>query len=118
MSKRRIEGQCRLCLESAELRESHIISKFIWRDSGLIGANKNYSVACTSDPELSEFNRQDGFKEHLLCAECEAKLGRLEAYMKPRLAGVIGKVERPHISFGKDGTTQKPSSSKCLSSGA
>jgi hypothetical protein len=47
-------GQCRLCLKSAELRESHIVSRFIWRDSGLIGANKNYSVACTSHPERSE----------------------------------------------------------------
>jgi hypothetical protein len=93
-------GQCRVCLKDAELRESHIVPKFIWRDSGLIGANKNYSVACTSDPKRSEFNRQDGFKEHLLCAGCEAKLGSLEAYMKPRLASVILNAEtRPHGNF-------------------
>ncbi len=95
-----MNAECRLCLQVRELRKSHIIPKFIWRDSGLIGANKNFSVTCVSDPRDSEFNRQDGFKERLLCAECEAKFGRLESYIKPRIVGAISKkVSRPPGHF-------------------
>ena len=100
MSKPKVKGVCRLCLEPAELRKSHIIPKFIWRDSGLVGANKNYSVTCVSDPRYSESNRQDGFKEDLLCAECEGKFSRLESYIKPKIDGAISRsVSRPQGHF-------------------
>jgi hypothetical protein len=28
-------GICKLCLKTAELQESHIVSKFFWRGSGI-----------------------------------------------------------------------------------
>ena len=71
-------GICRLCTESHELKNSHIIPswafKFI-RDKKL--DNRFY--------ELFNKNRtiiQDGPKEYLLCDECEQQIGQYEKYFK------------------------------------
>lgn len=90
MPKTPIVGECRLCRRSAELQNSHIVSKFIWRDSGLTGAQKSFDVHCLSDPASSLVNLQDGFKEYLLCAICEGRFGNWERYVKPRLSALCG----------------------------
>jgi hypothetical protein len=83
-------------MNTAELRLSHIIPKFIWRDSGLIGAGKKFDVTCISDEAHSEANRQDGFKESLLCNACEGHFGTFERYMSQRLRGIFDRtVGRP-----------------------
>lgn len=73
-------GTCSLCLKPKELRESHIVSKFLWKQSGLIGYKKKFSVTSPTHPDLSEPHRQDGLKEFLLCGYCEQQLSRYEDY--------------------------------------
>lgn len=73
-----ITGNCRLCGNQATLKKSHIISKFIWRLSGVIGAQKKFDAICLNDPSLSQRNLQDGFKEPLLCGDCEELRSRFE----------------------------------------
>jgi hypothetical protein len=73
-------GVCALCLEEGELQESHIVSKFLWRQSGVLGPKSSFSVDCLTHPELAEPHLQDGFKEYLLCLSCEGRLNRFETY--------------------------------------
>jgi hypothetical protein len=54
-------------------------------DSGIIGNRKNFSVRSSTHPELSKRNRQDGFKEYLLCGNCEERFGNFESYAKEML---------------------------------
>lgn len=60
-----------------------MVSKFIWKASGLIGAQRKFESLCSNDPTLSELHRQDGFKEPILCGDCEGMRGRLEAAIAP-----------------------------------
>lgn len=73
-------GTCRLCADETLLRESHIVSKFLWQLSGIIkkGESKKFDAVCISDPKLTLRNNQDGFKEFLLCHACEQKRHKLE----------------------------------------
>jgi len=67
---------CRLCLESSELQESHIIPRTIIkliRDEGL--ENRFYELHNKLTQTI-----QDGPKEYLLCDDCEQKIGRYEKY--------------------------------------
>jgi hypothetical protein len=63
-----------------ELRMSHVIPKFAYKQSGLIGDKKKFAVNCFTNPGLSEPHRQDGFKEPLLCDACEKRLNVWETY--------------------------------------
>lgn len=65
---------CKLCQQETPLRESHIIPKFIFKwlkDSGN-GYLRN----------VVNFNQriQDGFKEKMLCDECENRFSECETY--------------------------------------
>jgi hypothetical protein len=86
-SRGTITGICRLCQRPNILKKSHIQSKFIWRDSGIIGGNRSFAARCENRPELSKRNQHDGFKERLLCGDCEEHFGRYENYAKPMLFG-------------------------------
>ena len=69
-------GQCKLCLEIRPLRESHVIPELAYkplyddkhRFLDLDGATGTYSIP------------QKGFREPLLCQECEAIFQRSEDY--------------------------------------
>lgn len=37
-------GTCALCQEEKDLQESHILSKFLWRGSGITGDKRKFSV--------------------------------------------------------------------------
>ncbi len=74
------QGNCALCLREGELCMSHIASKFLWRRSGVIGDKRSFTVSSPTHPHLDESNRQDGLKEYLLCAECEAQFNNYETY--------------------------------------
>lgn len=81
-------GLCRLCEAQSVLRASHILSKFLYRDSGVIGAHRKFDVLCETHPDLTRLNQQDGFKEHLLCGECEStRLAPLERYAQQEFFG-------------------------------
>jgi hypothetical protein len=81
-------GECKLCGVAARLLQSHIIPKFLYREAGIIGDKKKFDMPCLNFPERSLFNKQDGFKEHLFCDECETKrLSPLERYARQKFYG-------------------------------
>ena len=71
--------QCALCLEEGhELRLSHIYPKFTYRrmrddDNGFLHLS-------TGRPGVRPRFEQDGFKERLLCDQCEQRFQRWEDY--------------------------------------
>lgn len=69
---------CRLCGNEAELQDSHIVSKFVWRMSKVIGNGSPFHAICLNHPNLSEKYQQDGFKEPLLCKNCERQRSAYE----------------------------------------
>lgn len=73
-------GICALCRTSKELRVSHIASKFLWKQSGIIGHQKSFSIKSPTHPELNDDHLQDGFKEYLLCQRCEEQFSAYETY--------------------------------------
>jgi hypothetical protein len=83
--QKNVFAACRLCLQERDLRESHIIPRFIWRNSKVTGDKRKFDLKCLSDPNLNEPHRQDGFKEHLLCDECEGRFSRFENYARQKL---------------------------------
>ncbi len=90
-------GECKLCKNIAELSESHIVSRFLLKQSRVIGHKKKFDIICYSNPEHSERHRQDGIKEHLLCAACETtRLAPLERYARNTFYGPTGPFERSH----------------------
>jgi hypothetical protein len=92
-----VTGECRLCKTVTELRESHIVSKFLLRESQVIGNKKKFDIVCYSNPEHTERHKQDGIKEHLFCDECETKrLAPLEGYARETFYGPTGPFERKH----------------------
>lgn len=93
MASEKQDGSCKLCQKPQELRESHIASKFLWKQSGVTGDKRKFSVSSPTHPELDEPNRQDGFKEYLLCQGCEQKFSRLEDYAARALFGEDGPIK-------------------------
>ncbi len=84
---------CRLCKLNPAILNSRVVSKFIWRLSGLIGAHKKFDAYCVSHPELSQRNLQDGFKEEILCTQCEGKRSRLEAIAREQLFASVRRLD-------------------------
>jgi hypothetical protein len=105
MSRRKQEiAACRLCLQERELRESHIVSGFIWKNSEVTGDKCKFDLKCFSDPKLSERHRQDGLKEYLLCDECEGRFARFEDYACRKLFNQSGPIfQRPARHFNWTG---------------
>lgn len=65
-------AQCRLCHEFRELRESHVVPKFVFKWLKRTGAPGFRS------PLAPNKRQQDGAKLKLLCDECEGRFSRLE----------------------------------------
>jgi len=57
--------KCKLCGNGYAIKNSHIVSKFLWRLSGVTGHHKKFDSVCLSHDDLTERHRQDGFKEVL-----------------------------------------------------
>jgi len=70
-------GVCKLCLEEKELRESHILPKHIYKQSGLMPKYEDMVIvdSTRSKAEPVTDMAYDGVKEHLFCFECEQLLG-------------------------------------------
>ncbi len=68
---------CRLCLEERDLCASHIIPEFLYRPG--YDEKHRMEVIRRASPEITVI--QKGFREQLLCAECEGLLSsRYENY--------------------------------------
>ena len=75
--KRKVVGRCKLCRTIAELRYSHIIPEFMYKD--LYGPTHTIHLASTKDWGKSEL-LQKGAREHLLCEYCEQKFSKYEKH--------------------------------------
>jgi hypothetical protein len=71
---------CRLCGETKELQESHIIPKFVFRWMKETSATGYLRFA--QQPNLRV---QDGIKCYLLCADCERRLNQWETQFASRI---------------------------------
>lgn len=89
MSKKtKVIGVCKLCQKTAALQNSHIVSKFLLRENGLVGHHKSkFDIICVTDPNQNELHRQDGIKEYLLCGSCEGRLAKWEGYARQKFYG-------------------------------
>lgn len=83
------KATCALCGGSSPLKESHVISKYLWKLSGLIGHQKKFEATCLNDGRLSLKHQQDGFKEYLLCENCEQRRAKVEDISRRSLFGKI-----------------------------
>ncbi len=86
-----MQGRCRLCLANVELKVSHIIPKFFFREviknsiTGKMRASNNVNKII-----------QDGLKVPFLCGGCEGKFSKYETYFSNN---VFQKVINNPVSF-------------------
>lgn len=80
---KRQRGQCRLCLNERELCNSHIIPEFGYKNVYVQDLKGNrlqkLSVEPFAKPELTHHKK--GFREFLLCEDCENKFSVWETYV-------------------------------------
>ena len=78
-------GTCKFCGKETKLIKSHVIPKCFYgikKNGGLTQFDvKNITIDLT--------HHQNGYKEYLLCAECDNKLGELDNYAYNILYNVI-----------------------------
>lgn len=80
-STENVTGACRLCLLPAELQKSHIYPKFTYKRMRSADINNRFISFSTCTPELPDGEEiQDGYKERLLCWDCEQRLQKWEDY--------------------------------------
>lgn len=77
--------KCRLCLQASELCDSHIIPEFLYKS--LYSKEKHKFVQISGPPKVRKW--QKGFKEKMLCRDCEAKLNKWETYAAQVMFGGI-----------------------------
>lgn len=76
---------CRLCLKEATLIYSHIISEFAYKQ--LYDEKNRLNVVSGGDIPQAYRYQQRGFRQYLLCGDCEALLNRNEAYVSQLFDG-------------------------------
>jgi hypothetical protein len=76
--------QCSLCLQQRELRASHIIPEFLYKQ--LYDEKHRFWVVSVREDERNEL-KQKGEREDLLCDECEERFSRYERYASLVLGG-------------------------------
>ena len=68
--------KCRLCLNERVLCKSHIVPEFLFK--ALYAKEKHQFVQVEGSPKVRKW--QKGFREKMLCRECEDKLNKWETY--------------------------------------
>lgn len=76
-------GTCKLCHLECELRDSHIISEFLY--ASMYDDKHRFHVLVAG--ELQSSYEQKGYRERLLCQSCETKLSKWETYARGLLTG-------------------------------
>lgn len=74
---------CALCGKNYDLQNSHIIPKWCYKNS----FNEKHQLKIATSPDLFIKAMQDGFKEYLLCKECEGIFSEIEGYASRILIG-------------------------------
>lgn len=81
MQTKTIVGVCKLCQTAAQLQASHIYPKFTYRRMRSPDISNRFVLFSTGNPEQADgAEMQDGYKEHLLCWDCEQRLQKWEDY--------------------------------------
>lgn len=88
MAKKMPIGICKLCLQTRELCDSHIIPEFAYKDVYVYPSANNQRLQKLTfekgaEPELTRL--QKGIRERLLCKDCEGKLSVWEKYVVEQL---------------------------------
>lgn len=82
-------GICGLCEESAELCKSHILPDMAYNEVIETASHPRMIVVRNSENgPIVENSHQTGFRERLLCKECEGKFSRYETYASNNLLNV------------------------------
>ena len=76
-------GTCKLCLREDVLRDSHVISEFLY--TSLYDEKHRFHVLEAG--EMYSSFEQKGYRERLLCQACETKLSKWETYARALLTG-------------------------------
>lgn len=75
---------CALCLSNTELKNSHIVSEFLYKT--MYDEIHRFHVL-SSTIDLPDSMEQKGLREKLLCASCETHLSRFEDHARKVLSG-------------------------------
>lgn len=86
-------GKCKLCLQEAELKNSHIVPEFMY--TGLYD-EKHRALKITRDEKKTI---QKGLREHLLCQRCESQFSKYENYIKKFLVDLFSTSVSPTDQF-------------------
>lgn len=78
---------CRLCHEEKLLRNSHVISEFLYKP--LYEPNLHRSFFLSTEPKERRKFEQKGLREKLLCSSCEQKLSAYENYVRKVIYGGV-----------------------------
>jgi hypothetical protein len=78
---------CALCQSNDPLRNSHIIPEFFYKQ---LYDNIHRFHVVSGDPSKSDFPKQKGVREKLLCEKCEQKISRWEKYAKESFGDGVG----------------------------
>ena len=90
MGRKPPTGICKLCLKTSKLKESHIISKLFWNGSGIFRELKYFEAEAIAGNGPTLRNQQDGFKEYMLCSDCEVMFSKWETYGNKVFFGANG----------------------------
>ena len=82
-------GKCRLCPHEGELRNSHVISEFLFKD--YYGPKGSYIQLSNFPNDHRSPVVQKAPRERLLCQSCEIKLSRWERYCEQVISRVKGR---------------------------
>ncbi len=85
---------CRLCCEEKELRESHVIPKFVfdWQ-------KESSGTGFLRSSEMPNRRAQDGEKEHMLCGDCEALFNQWETPFATKIFHPLNKREAIRFEY-------------------
>ena len=85
---------CRLCCKKKELRESHIIPKFVfdWQ-------KESSGTGFLRSSEMPNKRVQDGKKEHMLCGDCETLLNQWETLFATKIFHPLNKREAIRFEY-------------------
>jgi hypothetical protein len=85
---------CRLCCEEKELRESHIIPKFVsdWQ-------KESSGTGFLRSSEMPNRRVQDGEKEYMLCSDCEALFNQWETPFATRIFHPLNRQEAIRFEY-------------------
>lgn len=70
-------ASCKLCLQSKELRASHILPEFLYKEAY---DSKHRMIYMVSEAGNRDKYLQKGVREPLLCQDCETRFSRHERY--------------------------------------